>query len=62
MPPDQTSPALLPTFAARKAERLDREERDGIPARRSLGLPVGEDPDRNNFTITSTSDEGGGQA
>lgn len=62
MPPDRTSPALLPTFATRRAERLEREQQDGIPARRMLGLPVGEDPDRNNFTITSTSDDGGCQA
>lgn len=59
MPSDRTSPALLPTFATRRAERLEREQREGTPARRSLGLPVGEDPNRNNFTITSTSDADG---
>ncbi len=48
------------TFASRQAGRLERERQHGVPTRRPFGLPVGEDPDRNNFTITSTSDDGTG--
>lgn len=50
------------TFAARRAEREERERLHGTPARRRLGLHAGDDGAESDFTITATNDDDHGSA
>jgi hypothetical protein len=44
------------TFAARRAERLEREQRHGVQARRRFGLVAGQHAE-NDFTFTERNDQ-----
>ena len=45
------------TFAARRAEREERERLHGIPPRRRLTLRAGDDQAENDVTITASNDD-----
>ncbi len=45
------------TFASRKAERLEREAREGMPERRKLALDVSDEAD-NAFSMATVDETG----
>lgn len=61
VPPTRVAPVSQggSTFAERRAERLEREARDGVPARRRLALDAGPGPADTNFVILNSSDSDG---
>lgn len=55
----RVTPPQPGTFAARRAEREERERLHGIAPRRRFTLPAGDDAS-NDFTETATNDDNHG--